>query len=67
MNNPFFQAVDKPEYMGAAQQEALSRMNHVVKTKSLSVLTGEVGSGKSILLRTLAGMLGASDHQVIYL
>lgn len=67
MNNPFFQAVDKPEYMGAAQQEALSRMNHVVETKSLGVLTGEVGSGKSTLLRTLAGMLGASDHQVIYL
>jgi type II secretory pathway predicted ATPase ExeA len=65
--NPFLQVCDYPEYRSAIQEEALSRMMHVVETKSLGVLTGEVGSGKSTLMRIVAGKLPQSEYQIVYL
>jgi type II secretory pathway predicted ATPase ExeA len=65
--NPFLQVPDYPVYRSAIQEEALSRMMHVVETKSLGVLTGEVGSGKSTLMRIVAGNLPQSEYQVVYL
>ena len=65
--NPFLQVRDYPEYRSAIQEEALSRMMHVVETKSLGVLTGEVGSGKSTLMRLVAGKLPQAEYQIVYL
>ena len=62
--NPFLTEPDKKETLGLAQQEALTRMRHVVDTGSLGVLTGEVGSGKSTLLGMLAGI---ATHNVVQL
>jgi type II secretory pathway predicted ATPase ExeA len=65
--NPFLMVRDQPEYRSAIQEEALSRMMHVVETRALGVLTGEVGSGKSTLMRIVASSLAPSDYQVVYL
>lgn len=65
--NPFLLAPDHSEYRSAIQEEALSRMMHVVETRALGVLTGEVGSGKSTLMRIVAAALPQSEYQVVYL
>ncbi|NLM78261.1 MAG: hypothetical protein GX173_09265, partial [Ruminococcaceae bacterium] len=52
--NPFLTEQETVTILGAAQQEALARMRHVVETGALGVLTGEVGSGKSKLLGLLS-------------
>jgi len=67
MTNPFEMVPGKLDYMSVAQQEALSRMTYAIETKALGVLTGEVGSGKSSLLGTLANNLPVSDYQLICL
>ena len=67
MTNPFDLIPGKLDFMGVAQQEALSRMMYAIETKTLGVLTGEVGSGKSSLLGTLANSLPASDYQLVCL
>ena len=67
MTNPFDLVPGKLEFMGVAQQEALSRMMYAIESKTLGVLTGEVGSGKSSLLGTLANSLPASDYQLVCL
>lgn len=67
MTNPFEIVPGRLDYMSIAQQEALSRMNYAIETKTLGVLTGEVGSGKSSLLGTLANNLPVSDYQLICL
>ena len=63
--NPFLTEPDKKETLGLAQQEALTRMRHVVDTGSLGVLTGEVGSGKSTLLGMLAAEQQQKERQVV--
>ena len=65
--NPFLTEPDKKETLGLAQQEALTRMRHVVDTGSLGVLTGEVGSGKSTLLGMLAAEQQQKERQVVWL
>lgn len=65
--NPFLHVQDYPEYRSAIQEEAFSRMMHVVETKTLGVLTGEVGSGKSMLMRLVAVELPQSKYQIVYL
>ena len=67
VTNPFDLIPGKLEFMGIAQKEALSRMMYAVQTKTLGVLTGEVGSGKSSLLGTLTQNLAASDYQLVCL
>ena len=52
--NPFLTEQETVTILGAAQQEALARMRHVVETGALGELTGEVGSGKSKLLGLLS-------------
>lgn len=65
--NPFLQGPHAPAYRSAAQEEAFSRLMHVVETKSLGVLTGDVGSGKSTLMRLVAGKLPPAEYQTVYL
>ncbi len=47
-------------------EEALARLSYVVKERSIGVLTGEVGSGKSVALRSMAASLDESRHSVVY-
>ena len=65
--NPFLTEQETVTILGAAQQEALARMRHVVETGALGVLTGEVGSGKSKLLGLLSTEQQQADRQVIWL
>jgi len=67
MINPFDEIPEQLDFMGVAQQEALSRMMYAVNSNSLGVLTGEVGSGKSSLLGALIRNLPASDYQTVSL
>lgn len=50
----------------AGHEEALARLSYVVAERAIGVLTGEVGSGKSVALRALAATLDASRHTVVY-
>jgi type II secretory pathway predicted ATPase ExeA len=47
-------------------EEAVARLSYVVNENAIGVLTGEVGSGKSVALRALAASLDASRHTVVY-
>lgn len=44
-------------FQATAQQEALARLQLMVQRRFFGVLTGEVGSGKSTLIRYLVGSL----------
>lgn len=46
--------------------EALARLTYIIKEKAIGVLTGEVGSGKSVALRALSSGLDGSRHTVVY-
>jgi type II secretory pathway predicted ATPase ExeA len=45
-------------YLGPAYAEALARMEQAVEDRELMLLTGEIGSGKTTLSRTLIDRLG---------
>ncbi|MCL5291214.1 MAG: AAA family ATPase [Actinobacteria bacterium] len=47
-------------------EEALARLSYVVKERAIAVLTGEVGSGKSVALRSLSSNLDESRNTVVY-
>jgi type II secretory pathway predicted ATPase ExeA len=51
----------------SAYMEALARMQLMVQHRYFGVLTGEVGSGKSTLVRHLVQTLDPMRYQVIYL
>ena len=65
--NPFDADPGSEVILSQAQKEALSRMTLVVESKTLGVLTGEVGSGKSTILRLLAASLSPIEYQLVYL
>lgn len=72
MNNqtitPFGCSLDEASiFQSSGHQEALARLQLVVKNRSLGVLTGEVGSGKSTLTRHLTHKLDPMNYQPIYL
>lgn len=55
---PFRRDVERDEcYETAGHREALARMEWVLEQNALGLLTGEVGSGKSTLIRRLIGGL----------
>lgn len=57
---PFAAMADEQRlYLSRGHQEALARMRLVIEGQGLGVLTGEVGSGKSTLIRRLSSEL---DH-----
>lgn len=59
MNDMFFEV--------GAYAEALARLQLMVSNSGLGVLTGEVGSGKSTLIRRLGQTLDPVRYQVVYL
>lgn len=63
---PFTREV-APCYAFGAHQEAFERLNMAVEHRLLGVLTGEVGSGKSALLRRLFSALDPMRTLLIYL
>src|SRR5216684_4947065 len=65
---PFTSAVPVPAlYASAAHKEAVARLRWLISARGLGVLTGEVGSGKTVALRAAADGLAASRHTLIYL
>ena len=65
---PFTSAVPVPApYASAAHKEAVARLRWLISARGLGVLTGEVGSAKTVALRAAADGLYASHHTLIYL
>lgn len=50
----------------AGHDETVARLTYIVGERAIGVLTGEVGSGKSVALRALCASLDASRHTVVY-
>lgn len=51
----------------AGHGEAVARISWCINEKTLGVITGEVGSGKTVATRAATSALDASRHSVIYL
>ncbi len=51
----------------AAHGEAVARITWTITERALGVITGEVGVGKTVALRSALASLDASRHTVIYL
>ena len=54
-------------YKSAGHQEAVARLSFLVSEQAIGVLTGEVGSGKSVAARAAVAGLDPSRHTVVYL
>jgi type II secretory pathway predicted ATPase ExeA len=68
MNSPFSRQIDPSFlYQSKGHKEALARLQLMVESSNLGVLTGEVGSGKSTLIRSLFQNLDAKRHFPIYI
>lgn len=50
-----------------AHKEAVARLRYLIDARGLGVLTGEVGSGKTVAVRAATHGLDTSRHNVIYL
>ena len=50
-----------------SHQEALARISFLVQEQAIGVLTGEVGSGKTVAARAAMSELESSRHSIIYL
>ena len=53
-------------YSSLGHQEALARLNVMVKYRYLGVLTGEIGSGKSTIIRYFTQQLDPLQYQSVY-
>ena len=51
----------------AGHSEAVARVSFLVSEQAIGVLTGEVGSGKTVAARAAVADLEASRHAIIYL
>ena len=54
-------------HRSAGHGEAVARIHWCIAERALGVITGEVGSGKTVATRAAAANLDASRHTVIYL
>jgi type II secretory pathway predicted ATPase ExeA len=65
---PFGSAIPVASLFGsAAHNEAVARLRWLISARGLGVLTGEVGSGKTVAVRAAASGLDASRNTLIYL
>jgi type II secretory pathway predicted ATPase ExeA len=65
---PFTAAIPVPGLFGsAAHNEAVARLRWLISARGLGVLTGEVGSGKTVAVRAAVDGLDASRNTLIYL
>jgi type II secretory pathway predicted ATPase ExeA len=51
----------------AAHNEAVARITWCITERAIGVITGEVGAGKTVSVRTVLAGLDASRHTIIYL
>ena len=51
----------------AAHNEAVARITWCIAERAIGVITGEVGAGKTVAVRTVLAGLDASRHTIIYL
>jgi type II secretory pathway predicted ATPase ExeA len=51
----------------AARNEAVARITWCIAERAIGVITGEVGAGKTVSVRTVLAGLDASRHTIIYL
>ena len=51
----------------AAHNEAVARITWCITERAIGVITGEVGAGKTVAVRTVLAGLDASRHTIIYL
>ena len=51
----------------AAHNQAVARISWCIAERSIGVVTGEVGAGKTVSVRTVLSGLDTSRHTVIYL
>src|SRR5882762_7906691 len=51
----------------ASHNQAVARINWCVSERGIGVITGEVGAGKTVSVRTVLTSLDTSRHTVIYL
>ena len=51
----------------ASHNEAVARISWCISERSIGVVTGEVGAGKTVSVRTVLSSLDPSRHTVIYL
>src|SRR5207245_8176469 len=51
----------------AAHNEACARITWCIAERAIGVITGEVGAGKTVSVRTVLAGLDASRHTIIYL
>ena len=54
-------------FSSRAHKEAVARISWCIEERALGLVTGEVGSGKSVAARAAVAGLDASRHTVIYL
>jgi len=57
----------KDLFIGAGQQELISRLKYVAQRKQFGLFTGEVGSGKSTAARVLMPELNPAKYQLLYI
>ncbi|MDS1030954.1 AAA family ATPase [Bacillota bacterium LX-D] len=68
MTKPFSRQIDPSDlYESLAHREALARLQLMVENRYLGLLTGEVGSGKSTLIRRLFQNLDPVRYLPIYI
>jgi len=68
MSSPFSRQIDPSFlYQSKGHKEALGRLHLMVESNNLGVLTGEVGSGKSTLIRYLFQSLETKRYFPIYM
>lgn len=54
-------------HLSGAHSEAVARIAWCIQERALGVVTGEVGSGKTVAARAATAALDASRHTIIYL
>ena len=67
MHTPFDLHEECPSFLFFSQKEAIARLKNVIQTNGLGILSGEIGSGKSTIIRILASSLNPSEYEVVYL
>src|SRR5256885_3675689 len=54
-------------FASAAHQEAVARVDWIISERSLGVVCGEVGAGKTVAARAATSRLDSSRYTIIYL
>ncbi len=64
--SPFSQSTGKP-FVNEALQKETAKLERFLGDRGFAVVTGQAGTGKTLLLRTLCGRLNTNQYNVIYI